>query len=85
VNIILLYNVGWFIHFSIIRFRFGDPAAIPSISNPEDFFIIGVLNFLNMIGMAFYLIYEWKHFYRWNKKLKKLKEFEKKINKELDL
>jgi len=85
VNIFLLYNVTWFIHFAFIRFRFGDPSAIPTISDPEDFIIIGVLNLLNVVGMAFYLIYEWKHFYRWNKKLRKLKELEKKISKELDL
>jgi len=85
VNIFLLYNVTWFIHFAFTRFRFGEPSAIPPTSDIEDFFIIGVLNILNMIGMAFYLIYEWKHFFRWNKKLKKLKEFEKRISTELDL
>jgi len=44
-----------------------------------------LLNIICQVGLILYLIFEWRHFYRWNKKLKKLKEFEKKIYKELDI
>ncbi|HME52758.1 MAG TPA: hypothetical protein VKM55_11110 [Candidatus Lokiarchaeia archaeon] len=85
VNAFFCYYVIWFIQFTFIRGQFGGAPPMPPPSDSENFSIIQVLNYLNVVVMIFYLVYEWKHFYRWNKKLTKLRDFEKKISKELDL
>ena len=78
-NLICAYYFIWFIGFFLMRFG-SDTPLYPNIQ-----MVTRLLNIIWQVGLIFYLIFEWRHFYRWNKKLKKLKEFEKKIYKELDI
>ncbi|MHA1819354.1 MAG: hypothetical protein ACTSVC_02700, partial [Promethearchaeota archaeon] len=64
-----------------------------------DFFIIGIpinisnhlykliwnLNFIAFLLLIFYISFEWVHFIKWYKKLKAVKDFEKKIYEELGI
>ena len=78
-NLVCAYYFIWFIGFFLMRFG-SDTPLYPNIQ-----MVTRLLNIIWQVGLIFYLIFEWRHFYRWNKKLKKLKEFEKKIYKELDI
>ncbi len=78
-NLICAYYFIWFLGFFLIRFG-SDTPLYPNLK-----MVTRLLNIICQVGLIFYLIFEWRHFYRWNKKLKKLKEFEKKIYKELDI
>ncbi len=78
-NLVCAYYFIWFIWFFLMRFDSITP-LYPSIK-----MVTRLLNIIWQVGLILYLIFEWRHFYRWNKKLKKLKEFEKKIYKELDI
>lgn len=78
-NLICAYYFIWFIGFFLMRYSSVTP-LYPNIQ-----MVTRLLNIIWQVGLIFYLIFEWRHFYRWNKKLKKLKEFEKKIYKELDI
>jgi hypothetical protein len=76
LNIICAYYLIWFVGFFFIR----PPLPLP---RPPLHYIVQWLNIFSQIGLLFYLIFEWRHFYRWNKKLKELKEFERKIYLEI--
>ena len=43
------------------------------------------LNLIQLLLLFLYLIMNWIYFINWNKKLKRLKDFEKQIYEELDL
>ncbi len=45
--------------------------------------IIQYLNFISIIAIILYLIYTWYHFFHWNKKLSKIKKYEREIYKEV--
>lgn len=80
--IFILINVICFVYFiwNFIFFLVSPP--VPPLLFPL-FRIIGLFNFISQVILIAYLIFEWRHFYRWNKKLKKLSNFEKKIYSEL--
>ncbi len=80
--IFILINVICFVYFfwNFVFFLVSPP--IPQPLFPL-FRIIGLFNFISQLILIAYLIFEWRHFYRWNKKLKKLSNFEKKIYSEL--
>ncbi|TFG24310.1 MAG: hypothetical protein EU532_12700 [Promethearchaeota archaeon] len=43
------------------------------------------LNIFSTLFIIFYLGFQWFHFFKWNKKFSRLRTFEKKVYKELDL
>jgi hypothetical protein len=79
MNIVCIFYFQWF-----IRIIFRDLFIRRIFVSPQQT-TIQILNFIAQIGMCFYMIYEWKHFNQWNKKLKKLNELELKIYNELEL
>ena len=76
LNIICFYHFFWTINFFLIR-------RPPQHPHPPLHFLVQWLNILSQIGLIFYLVFEWRHFYHWNKKLKELKKFEKDVYTEL--
>ena len=79
MNIVCLFYFQWF-----IRIIFGDLFIRRIFISPQQT-TIQILNFIAQIGLLFYMVFEWKHFIRWNKKLKKLSKLESKIYNELEL
>lgn len=76
-----IFNSIWFIRFFFVRLEQIAPIHPPPIQ--QHFTVI--LNFISQISLILYLLFQWRHFHQWNKKLKELKTFEKKIFEELDL
>jgi len=46
---------------------------------------IMTLTVCSQIALVIYLFYEWKHFLKWNNKLRELKSFERQIYQDLFL
>ncbi|MFX0073560.1 MAG: hypothetical protein ACFFAO_20985 [Candidatus Hermodarchaeota archaeon] len=76
LNIICFYYFFWTINFFFIR-------RPPQHPHPPLHFIVQWLNILSQIALVFYLIFEWKHFYHWNKKFKEIQKFEREIYLEI--
>jgi hypothetical protein len=96
----LFYSIIEFMEKARIFFILVNIAGLMYFIWGFDFFITGIplsislqtfakitfyLNLVSFFILLLYLIYQWFHFVRWNKKLRQIKEFEKKINEELDL
>ncbi len=77
LNIACVFYFLWYLNWTFMFFIFSNPPLPPPPLH------VHLLNIFSQIGLIFYLIYEWRHFFRWNKKLKELKEFEIKIYNEL--
>lgn len=77
VNIVSIYYFIWFILWALDIMDPHHPPLAPPL-------FVNVLNGLSQGGLLIYLIIEWRHFYQWNRKLSKLKKFERKIFKELN-
>lgn len=75
VNIISFYYFIWFILWAL---------SIMDPHHPPPPLHVNILNGLSQGGLLIYLIIEWRHFYQWNRKLSKLKKFEREIYKELN-
>ena len=75
------FNSVWFFRFFFVRLDQIAPIHPPPIQ--QHFTVI--LNYISQISLILYLLFQWRHFHRWNKKLKKLKTYERKIYKELNL
>ncbi len=75
VNIISIYYFIWFILWAL---------SITDPHNPPPPLHVNLLNILSQGGLIIYLIIEWRHFYQWNRKLSKLKKFEREIYKEFN-
>ena len=78
---LFIYNSIWFFRFFFVRLDQIAPLHPPPIQ--QHFTVI--LNFISQISLILYLLFQWRHFHRWNKKFKELKTYERKIYKELDL
>ena len=76
LNVICFYHFFWTINFFIIR-------RPPPHPHPPLHFVVQWLNISSQIVLVIYLIFEWRHFYHWNKKLKELKKFERDIYAEI--
>lgn len=76
LNFSCLYYLIWYLNFFLIR------RPLP-IQPPPLQIVVEWLNLFSQIGLAIYLVFEWRHFIKWNKKLKELKKFEKEIFNEL--
>ena len=75
------FNSIWFVRFFFVRLDQIAPIHPPPIQQHFTVF----LNFISQISLILYLLFQGRHFHQWNKKLKKLKTYEKKIYRELDL
>ncbi|MHA1585439.1 MAG: hypothetical protein ACTSVU_06695 [Promethearchaeota archaeon] len=78
LNIVVLIYSQWF-----VRFLMNLLAPNPHIPPPSLF--TQIINISSNILLIVYLVIEWIHFLRWNKKLKHLSEFEKHIYQDLNL
>ena len=74
VNINSLYYFIWFILWTL---------SIMEPHHPPPPLHINILNGLSIVGLLIYLIIQWKHFIQWNRKLRKLRFFEKQIFNEI--
>ncbi|MFX0085633.1 MAG: hypothetical protein ACFFAU_08160 [Candidatus Hodarchaeota archaeon] len=83
LNIIFIFYLQWFFRFFLFELmRIIYPNSIlANILGP----IIPWLNIILQFLLVFYLIMNWRHFIRWNRKLNRLKDFEKQIYRELDM
>ena len=81
LNLICVYYFVWFFGFLIIRRE----ALIPPFPHPIFSEIVAVLTIISLFVLIIYIAFEWRHFYGWNKKLTKLRQFEKKVYKEINL
>jgi len=79
--IFFIYNSIWFFRFFFVRLDQIAPIHPPPIQ--QHFTVI--LNFISQISLIIFLLFQGRHFFRWNKKLSELKSYERKIYKELDL
>lgn len=79
MNIAYIFYIQWTLNFFLSFF-----GILPKPNQrPSDFF--HYINIITEFGLLFYMIFEWKHFLKWNRKLKKIDELEKKIYAELDM
>ncbi|MFW9904880.1 MAG: hypothetical protein ACFFFH_11150 [Candidatus Thorarchaeota archaeon] len=76
-NVIFVFYSQWMFHYFLNDLLLNRLPPGPPI--------IQLLNLFAQIGLIFYLIFEWRHFLKWNKKLNELKLYEKKIFEELEL
>jgi hypothetical protein len=77
LNLIFLLYLQFF-----IRYIMG-PIFKPVPGQPPRDPILEVLNFVSQIALIFYMVFEWTHFLRWNKKLTKLTKLEQQIYEEI--
>ncbi|MHA2226123.1 MAG: hypothetical protein ACXAC8_13010 [Candidatus Hodarchaeales archaeon] len=83
LNVMFVFYLQWFFRFFLnelprVILRPVKPSLL--LSN-----IMPWLNLSLLLLLLIYLAYNWRHFLKWNKKLIKLKDFEKQIYQELDL
>ncbi len=96
----LFYSIIEFMEKARIFFILVNIAGLMYFIWGFDFFITGIplsislqtfakitfyLNLVSFFVLLLYLVYQWIHFVRWNKKLRHIKDFEKIISDELDL
>ncbi len=81
LNFISIYYLIWFFGFFLIR----RDSIIPPQPHPLLSEVIAVLNIISLVVLMIYLIFQWRHFYSWNKKLTKLRTLEKKVYKEINI
>ncbi len=77
LNVTFVLTMGHFIQAMLIDLR-----LIPTFFPPAPP-IIQFFDYLNQIGLIFYLIYQWKIFLRWNRKNAKIPAFEKQVYEEV--
>jgi hypothetical protein len=77
LNVICIYHFGWIIFFIFFRRL---PSTEP-FHPPRNFLSLSTA--ISQIILIIYLIYEWRHFYRWNIKFKLLRKLERKLYSEL--
>ncbi|UYP44149.1 hypothetical protein NEF87_000434 [Candidatus Lokiarchaeum ossiferum] len=79
MNIAFIFYIQWTLTFLLSFF-----GIIPRLNqNPSNYF--HYINIIAEFGLLFYMVFEWKHFLKWNRKLKKINELEKKIYAELEM
>jgi hypothetical protein len=78
LNIACLIYLYWFIKFFLGQFGFIEPLARPPTA------IVHYINLFAQIGLVGYLVYQWKQFLHWNRKLIILEEHEKFIYQEMN-
>lgn len=76
--LVFILYLQWYIRYFIDLFGLF-PAALSSFEN-----IMHMLNFINQIGLLFYLIFDIYQYAHWYKKLQKIQVFERSISQEFD-
>lgn len=79
LNLVFILYLHWSIGF-FLRFYGILTHLIPLPHN-----IFYILNAVSEFGLILYMGFEWKHFYKWNKKIQHLNKLEKKIYEELNV
>lgn len=74
VNSMSAYYLIWFILWAL---------SILDLHHPAPPLHVNILNALSLIGLLIYLIIEWRHYHRWNKKLTQIKRLEKQVFDEI--
>ena len=84
LNVFFVFYIQWFFRFFLNELLF---RKIPSSTGLIPFRSVFMpwLNLILQLLLLIYLVMNWRHFLRWNKKLTKLKDYEKQIYRELDL
>jgi hypothetical protein len=77
-NLVALYTIFFSMNFFVFNSK-------PINVDNQKFPIMKWLNFSSSIFLLLYLVFEWFHFIKWNRKLNHLRAFEKKICDELEL
>ncbi len=77
-NIVAIYSIVFVINFFFFNRR---PININNRGTP----VMRWLNLSSSIILFLYLLFEWLHFIKWNRKLTHLRAFEKRVYAELDL
>lgn len=70
LHVICLFYLQWLIRFVLVQLH-----VMKSI-DPKPQLLIQILNSIVQLGLIPYMIYEWKHFRKWNVKLQKIEKFE---------
>ncbi|MCG3218448.1 MAG: hypothetical protein KAR35_05555 [Candidatus Heimdallarchaeota archaeon] len=78
LNIVCLIYSYWLIKFFLAQFGIVEPLARPPTA------IVHYINLVAQISLIGYLIYQWKQFLHWNRKLIVLEEHEKFIYQEMN-
>ncbi len=82
LNVVVIFYLQWFFRFFLFELmRIVSPRMELNLFRN----IMPWLNLFLQFLLIFYLIMNWKHFKHWNRKLNKLKDFEKRIYTELDM
>lgn len=76
-NILFIFYSNWIFQYFINDFLLNRPPPGPPF--------IQILNLICQIGLIIYLIFEWRYFLRWNRKLNHIRKFEERLAIEIDL
>ncbi|MCF2140133.1 MAG: hypothetical protein K9W44_08775 [Candidatus Lokiarchaeota archaeon] len=77
VNLAFILYLQWSIRFILTYLHLIPPGPLPSN------LIFHALNSIAEFGLLIYMVVEWHYFLRWNKKIKKLEDFERLIFDEI--
>ncbi|QEE17954.1 hypothetical protein DSAG12_03792 [Promethearchaeum syntrophicum] len=78
LNIVFILYIQWSIGFLLTFF------GVTTNPNPPPVDIFHLLNAIGEFGLIFYMLFEWIHFTKWNRKIRNLVKFEKKIYNEIE-
>lgn len=70
LNVLSLYYFVWYLLWAL---------SLTDPHHPPPPIHVNILNVFSQVGLFLYLIFEWRHFFGWNQKLKQLKILEKQI------
>jgi len=78
LNIVFIFYLQWSVGFLLDFF------GLITHPNPPPNNIFHLLNTIAEFGLIWYMVFEWKHFLKWNKKIQNLTQLEKQIYDELE-
>ncbi|MHA2246318.1 MAG: hypothetical protein ACXADY_15245 [Candidatus Hodarchaeales archaeon] len=84
LNIFIVFYIQWFFRFFLNELLYGKTPSFTGFIPIRSVFMPW-LNLILELLLLIYLVMNWRHFLRWNKKSTKLKDYEKQIYRELDL
>lgn len=79
INITFVFYLQWSIRFILTYLHLIPPGPLP----PN--LLFHVFNSISEFGLLIYMFFEWHHFLRWNKKMRKIENFEKLVFEEINL
>lgn len=78
LNLTFIFYFQWFIGFLFSFF------GITTNLHPQPDVLFQILNVIAQFGLIWYMVFEWRHFIRWNRKLRHLVAFEKQVYFEIE-